>query len=722
MKNIEINIIKLIIMINTILVGSPIKYNANIIHILAFIVIAIYFIRSIKTKRKINITRLDISILILVFSSIIPVIANNAQSLSGAINYIFRYLSAFAIYIIIKNEIKSKPEQKDKLINTLLASITILALIGLDNMYSHIFDKILIDLGNVSISNIEHRMFGNFGYANAFAIIMAVGILISITEKENSKIQSSIRVLLTICLVLTYSRLVLILFSIGLILYIYNTRKEKNKILSIIIEIIISLLAVSIIQKQNISILIYTIIGMSIIYDIIIYNLACKINMPKINKKLIIIIGIYIIAVVSILFMIFIRIKEPLLINNQAEYKYKIANIEPNKEYTFSFDIETKSNDEKEIYEIEIIEENKYLDEIKNTSISFVTYQGNKEITIKTEEETVEIALIFKCNKNADIEKYKINECIINGKEYILNYKYLPTNLIHKLKSINLKNKSVSERIVMIKDAMKIIKDNWLCGIGGNGWKYKYQDVQEYSYNAQEIHSYPIQVILEFGIVGAIGLVCIIYSILKLYIKSNNKYEWIPLIILLIHSFMDFDMTFMYVMQIFFVLLAINSSEEENKIENSVLKNIILGIYSFIWIFAIVISISLKDSYLYNLTEVSNTKSYEINTMKTIIKNEPFEVAGKLYTKLLKNELSEENIELVYSKIDDEKININIDSIIEKTEILNDLGKILEDKSEYKNVFYEKLLKEKEENLQKVYKKESRLNSEEKELYAKIFE
>ena len=78
----------------------------------------------------------------------------------------------------------------------------------------------------------------------------------------------------------------------------------------------------------------------------------------------------------------------------------------------------------------------------------------------------MELALYFK-SKNEIIQNgLKINEIKINGEHYPINYKYIPNSLVTKIKSMNFKSKSIWERTTFYKDALKIIKDNWLFGIG----------------------------------------------------------------------------------------------------------------------------------------------------------------------------------------------------------------------------------------------------------------
>ena len=85
------------------------------------------------------------------------------------------------------------------------------------------------------------------------------------------------------------------------------------------------------------------------------------------------------------------------------------------------------------------------------------------------------------------LDEYEVFE--INSYENILSYQSRTRNIepyVEKIDNkdeffdkinevynvtISLKNKSAWERLNFINDAVKLIKENWLCGMGGNAWR-----------------------------------------------------------------------------------------------------------------------------------------------------------------------------------------------------------------------------------------------------------
>lgn len=162
-----------------------------------------------------------------------------------------------------------------------------------------------------------------------------------------------------------------------------------------------------------------------------------------------------------------------------------------------------------------------------------------------------------------------VKSLTINGKEHPLKYRYLPVSLVDKIKSMNINNQSVWERGTFYKDALKIVKKNLLFGLGANSWRYEYSKVQSYEYSAAEIHSYPLQVMMDYGIVAVVVLLAIIVFIVRDTMICTDKEGFgliVSILLLLAHSFVDFDMSFFFIMLVFFCLLGILFSKREDYI------------------------------------------------------------------------------------------------------------------------------------------------------------
>jgi tetratricopeptide (TPR) repeat protein len=80
--------------------------------------------------------------------------------------------------------------------------------------------------------------------------------------------------------------------------------------------------------------------------------------------------------------------------------------------------------------------------------------------------------------------------------------KVMPTAVAVRVKSINLADASVQERYYFYGDAIKLFKDYPVTGAGGGGWTSAYRKYQSFLYHTTEVHSHPIQVLVETGVIG----------------------------------------------------------------------------------------------------------------------------------------------------------------------------------------------------------------------------
>ena len=149
-----------------------------------------------------------------------------------------------------------------------------------------------------------------------------------------------------------------------------------------------------------------------------------------------------------------------------------------------------------------------------------------------------------------------INKLTLNEKEIPVDYKFIPMKLVSNIQSLTINNKNTWERGVFIIDGIKLSCENWLTGIGGNGWEHCYKAIQSYSYDARYSHCYLTKVWIENGILGLIASIGIIVMLLKILIQNREKQSCIiglVLILILLHSMIDFDMEF-YCIQLFVFL------------------------------------------------------------------------------------------------------------------------------------------------------------------------
>ena len=528
------------------------------------------------------------------------------NSLEETMISLVRNISLFNLYIISKQILENKNEQY--LLNGILIGGIILSILGIDERAGGLIYKHLEVIGIPFVTNIESRMFSSLGYANSFAIIMATEILIccykiQITKNKIPKVIYCIMIgLFAICLILSYSRTVIAMLAIMILAYVIFIKKKK-----IYLKISIATIIV---------ICISYIIGLNFDKPLTIFE----------NKE------------------------------NIDEVKREIYKVEPEKEYVFKFDIEASSRLESvENYSICIVEENKYYDTITTHKIEFGNFEGEKEIQFKSTKDTVKIAIYFNTNSDVGQKGLTIKSLNINGEKFPLSYCYLPTKLVERVQSFATNDKSVWERGIYFLDSIKIIKNNFIFGTGENGWNYNYKYIQSYVYSATECHSFILQIFINNGIIGFITLMMIlIYVAIRIFQKRESINELdLAFILLTIHSFIDFNMSF-YCVQVLWIILFFCAINTKNKVN---IKSGKTSMVLNIGIIAVNILTIIFSIFTYKL-KYENTKTIE-NIYNCILEqnyNEEIEQIKKYKEKEKCHDFNFELEVVDYSKINEYNI------------------------------------------------------------------
>ncbi len=704
--------------------------NKIIIYIILLSYIVVKFIQ--KKPIKIIKNKLDIYIILLITSTAIPIIANTYVSLFGTIQTILQYICVLAIYIIIR-EIFSKDKQilKTMITSTIIIVTVIIVIIGLDGISSNAFTNILKDLGIRNIENSENRMASLLGNSNILGVFLASVLFLNINEylKQNKKeikaIYKTITQIIITGIILTYSKGLFLVVAIILPIYILTIKNKKHRqeiVQNILISTIISIIYVILFEKLEsdkdyISIWIMFAITNLIAYiiNILIENLQITEKEIKSIKLISLFMGISLITYVIIGLNIYGQY-EVFKKDVEGDYGAKIIDkIKASTPYTFEFEIEAKSpEDIEENYSINLIQRNNRNQEIDNTQIKFGTYEGTKKIEIVTKETTSEIKIEFRSKYSYSQKKLTIKSLKINQKETPLEYKLLPTKLVKKISNININYKTAQERIEMIKNAMKLIEEHPLLGQGGEAWKCKYIEVQNYDYISNKLHSYPAKVMLEFGTIGIISYISIIVITIGLVAKlckekrTNELTILFAFLILNIHSIIDMSMDYMAILIYNFILLGMISSNmhnNEKKTKVSYFSNLVLA-------FILCGSIYLTaNSGIYNKNAQIDKLRLEMNGLVNVSQEyrDSKKIIGDQYEELLKyerynyliiyNEIINnylkadcdiEKIEKYYEKIEQyDKVNKNIpQSILQKIRVSESIVKAMGKQEKYNQLIY----------------------------------
>lgn len=580
---------------NVVWIGSTLNENSEILRIVISIIVIIEILYQKITKKqnyRIIQNKLDICLLLFVISTSMSLFLKKYVSLYAEINNILKYLSAFGLYLVVRDLIHYNEKYKKRMLHIIVIAGVCTAIIGIDDLTTKYFTNILQNAGNLNVYNQENRMFGAFSYANVFAIVMAMAFLIAISnylEESNQiikKMYIPVIFILGSTLVLSYSRMVFVLMAIFLIIFFILIKKRKNKIefSKLILFTGIASLIYNIVFSQVLVNKNYLLLWGVTIIETIALILAMKYTkkideyIEKVNLKTILLISAILLLIIMAFIIIGLQLTSPLCLfenqNSDQTYEYRLKGIEQNTTYNMKFDIEAISNIE-DNYELNIYEQNSAFNTVKEQRYLIGNFTGIKEIEFETSGEGFQIVIQIVNKNNQENQSFKINEFKVNEEIVPLNYKYLPIKLVNKIKEIQITDTSVSSRFMYMKDAIKLILKNPIIGYGGEAFNYLHKTIQDSYYSTAEVHSFPLQIFLENGILGILTYIAIIIYIIKYIIQKKEKTILeigiiLALGILIMHSAMDFDMSYVYVVLDFFILLACIAPKKE---QNKVLKN-----------------------------------------------------------------------------------------------------------------------------------------------------
>ncbi|WP_171056400.1 O-antigen ligase family protein [Paenibacillus sinopodophylli] len=140
----------------------------------------------------------------------------------------------------------------------------------------------------------------------------------------------------------------------------------------------------------------------------------------------------------------------------------------------------------------------------------------------------------------------------------------LPEKIANRFENINLQQHSVLERLTFYKDGLRVAEDYPLLGGGGGAWQSMFEQYQNNPYWSRQSHSFFVQVLVESGWLGLIALIALLVFVYTLYIRKFIRHPelrgshlifFIFSLGLLMHSAIDFDMSYIYISAIVFISL-----------------------------------------------------------------------------------------------------------------------------------------------------------------------
>lgn len=533
-----------------------------------------------------------------------------------------KYCMYFAVFYMI-TDLADNLKTKLLFLWTIVISAVGVSIIGLDaalggklvGILNKFFNVIGVQ-GNLFFGLfVDNRIHSTLQYPNALAsylmavFIITVGLLMVYNKWWQRIILGSFSYIIFLTFMLTQSRGMQLLFPVLIIIFLIATPKG-NRIKTVIHVLllalpagVISLFIIPLLTEDTLKLKVLSFLLVGLFFTVFSSLIVKFVGalLEKINWKIYIavIIAIVIASVVGINYIINQSVPIELSFENSEGNKIisitKDIYLMPDKDYILRFEAEGRMREEKP-YAFFVSLFSKNINNILFDGSSFLIWNEYPEtdgfeefdILFRTKEDTKLISVSFSIYHSGTSVKIN-NAYIVDAgtgktiKKIILKNKFNLDNIISRFQNIWLQ-KSMVSRAIFYKDGLNIFKDKWLLGAGGGAWNYLYRQYQSYNYASSQAHNYPLQLIIETGILGIIILISLVIFLIKYYakyykkIRCNNSSEENKLGIsginvhlcsiyitgiatLMMHSLIDFDFSESAIFLLFWQLIALYDRE-----------------------------------------------------------------------------------------------------------------------------------------------------------------
>lgn len=204
----------------------------------------------------------------------------------------------------------------------------------------------------------------------------------------------------------------------------------------------------------------------------------------------------------------------------------------------------------------------------------------------------------------------------------------LPDNVKTRVENINFQQHSVLERGTFYKDAVKLWSDYPIIGAGGGAWASLYEKYQNNPYTSRQAHNFALQYLVETGVLGFLAFIGFVLAVMVFYIRSYIKSSqekrdlhflfFIVTISLLVHSMIDFDLSYVYLGAILFLALGgmlSNSTSAPIRLKSDSLSlhkmfPALLAVLSIVMFYISAQLVSANGSYKQTLEIVKKSQDY----------------------------------------------------------------------------------------------------------------
>lgn len=578
MKKIGMILLIITIVLFNVIIGANEKGIRELpISILLALIIVYLIIKKIKNKKE-NIvlkSKIDYLVLFFMLTTTIPLIFKTYASYSDTMEWMMKYFFIYSVYLLSRNTITEKKQIGYLIVTTLISSI-IPVLLGFLDIHFDFMEGIIKWLNVFYNRNREFDAI--FGYANTLAIYMSFCIYLAM----------------------------------------YRFKKNKNKILKVL-DILYIIFAVAVLWFTEAK-AVYALLLLSL-FVLLVIKFRKQIVKHKI--KILIIIGVLILVIIIFLSVV-LKISVPVVSSDKKIEKSIKQDF--TKDVTYSLELELNidfpediTDENKSNTKLKIMEVGPYFKDRTIAMEKLENVDGKVEVKFKPTQDVNYIKIVIQNPSEAKVELIK---CYIDGKEYILNYKYIPSRLRKMFNEISFKAYSIKQRLYIYGDSLKIAKESPIIGNGGDAWKNLHTVVQDYNYIAKEAHSYSLELLINYGIVGLISFLLIVIvlfkKIFKQCIKDENKRKEklliaLGLFILLLHAItIDFDMSFMLIQLLVYIFIAILIYDEQIG-EKKLRYNDIIVLIFLVFVFSLYVRTDISKYLVEDNTTKYNITPYNKN-------------------------------------------------------------------------------------------------------------
>jgi len=219
----------------------------------------------------------------------------------------------------------------------------------------------------------------------------------------------------------------------------------------------------------------------------------------------------------------------------------------------------------------------------------------------------------------------------------------LPDILQKRVADIHMETKSVVERTNFYQDATKMITDHPLFGSGGGAWRQQFERYQSYPYTSRQAHNFYYQMAVEVGIIGLTAFLAFLFFILFSMVKSRKTLKdqgyiyflsvAFFVVLLLTHSFIDFNMSYGYFHGLVMVLLGMIAQPLSWQVKKQ--KMIKTGLITYMLLLTF-IGMVYSGRFYYAEKAVGNLVQVNIQEADTRLKKaialNPYETTYRFYT------------------------------------------------------------------------------------------